>query len=68
MLTYRVYDANSIVFKPTFHPDMLVTAIPPAKKGEGFTLIYPNGEKIVDHHFPNSEKTKYDFVKQKLAK
>jgi len=68
MLTYRVYDANSIVFKPAFHPDMLVTAIPPAKKGEGFTLIYPYGEKIVDHHFPNSEKTKYDFVKQKLAK
>ncbi|HHL2502312.1 TPA: hypothetical protein ACQ301_004445 [Yersinia enterocolitica] len=65
MLTYRVYDTNSIVFKPVFHSDMIVNAIPPEKKGDGYTLYYPNGEKIIDHRFPNSEKTKYDFVKQK---
>lgn len=65
MLTYRVHEPNSIVFKPVFHSDMIVNAIPPAKKGDGYTLYYPNGEKIIDHRFPNSEKTKYDFVKQK---
>lgn len=65
MLTYRVHDANSIIFKPVFHSDMVVNAIPPKKKGDGYTLIYPNGEEIIDLYFPNSEKTKYEFVKQK---
>jgi len=65
MLTYRVYDTNSIVFKPIFYSDMIVNAFPPKKKGDGYTLIYPNGEKIVDRWFPNSEKTKIEFVKEK---
>jgi len=65
MLTYRVYDTNSIVFKPIFHSDMIVNAFPPKKKGDGYTLIYPNGEKIIDRRFPNSEKTKFEVVRQK---
>jgi len=65
MLTYRVHDTNSIVFKPIFHSDMIVNAVPPKKKGGGYTVIYPNGEEVIDRFFPNSEKTKYEFVKQK---
>ncbi|WP_380177461.1 hypothetical protein [Kalamiella sp. sgz302252] len=65
MLTYRVYDSKAILFNPVFHSDMLVNAFPPEKKGDGYLLIYPNGEKLIDHHFPNSEKTKYEFVKQR---
>jgi hypothetical protein len=65
MLTYRVHEVNSIVFIPVFHSDMVVNAIPPKNKGDGYTLSYLNGEKIIDHRFTNSEKTKYDFVKQK---
>ncbi|WP_409075899.1 hypothetical protein ACF2G4_08930 [Pantoea sp. C3] len=65
MLTYRVHEANSIVFIPVFHSDMVVNATPPKNKGDGYTLSYPNGEKIIDHRFSNSEKMKYDFVKQK---
>ncbi len=65
MLTYRVHDANSIVFKPIFHSDMVVNAVPPKKKGDGYSLFYPNGDEIIDHHFPNSEKTEYNFVKQR---
>lgn len=65
MLTYRVHDASSIVFEPVFHSNMIVNAVPPIKKGDGYTLIYPNGDKIIDRYFPNSEKTKYEFVKQK---
>jgi len=65
MLTYRVHDTSSIVFKPVSHSDMIVNAFPPKKKGDGYTLIYPNGEKIIDRRFPNSEKTKFEFLKQK---
>lgn len=65
MLTYRVHDANSIVFNPVFHSEMVVNATPPKEKGDGYTLSYPNGEQIIDHRFPNSEKTKFDFVKQR---
>lgn len=65
MLTYRVHDANSILFESIFHSDMVVNAVPPNKNGGGYTLIYPNGDEIIDHYFPNSEKTKYGFVKQK---
>ncbi|EPB6709996.1 hypothetical protein ACRRGZ_001368 [Escherichia coli] len=65
MLTYRVHDANSIVFEPIFHSEMVVNAVPPKEKGSGYTIIYPNGDEIIDSYFPNSEKTKYEFVKQK---
>ncbi|WP_380177464.1 hypothetical protein [Kalamiella sp. sgz302252] len=65
MLTYRVYNTSEISFIPLVHSDMLVNAFPPEKKGDGYLLIYPNGEKLIDHHFPNSEKTKYEFVKQR---
>ncbi|EFC9828540.1 hypothetical protein LAX18_01460 [Escherichia coli] len=65
MLTYRVHDANSIVFEPIFHSEMVVNAVPPKEKGSGYTIIYPNGDEIIDRYFPNSEKTKYEFVKQK---
>ena len=65
MLTYRMHDTDSIVFAPIFHVNLLVDVLPPEKKGDGYTLIYPNGDKIIDRHFPNSEKTKYEFVKQK---
>jgi hypothetical protein len=65
MLTYRVHDAMNIFFKPDIHSNLLVHAVPPVRKGDGYTLSYPNGETVIDHHFPNSEKTKYEFVKTK---
>ncbi|ELY4299723.1 hypothetical protein SMZ33_000268 [Cronobacter turicensis] len=68
MLTYRIHGASSIVFEPVFHSDMIVNAVPPKKKGDGYTLIYPNGDKIIDRYFPNSEKTEYEFVRQKAIK
>ncbi|WP_380177462.1 hypothetical protein [Kalamiella sp. sgz302252] len=65
MLSYRIQNTNSILFKPVINSDLLVNVFPPEKKGDGYLLIYPNGEKLIDHHFPNSEKTKYEFVKQR---
>ncbi|MFJ3459695.1 hypothetical protein ACIPMZ_22495 [Scandinavium goeteborgense] len=65
MLTYRIYDANNIIFKPNLNSDLLVNVLTPKKRGDGYTLSYPNGETVIDHHFPNSEKTKYEFVKTK---
>jgi hypothetical protein len=65
MLTYRVHDASSIIFEPVLHSDMIVNAVPPKKKGDGYMLIYPSGDKIIDRYFPNSDTTKYEFVKQK---
>ena len=64
-LTYRAHDTDSIIFTPIFHSNMIVNALSPKKKGDGYVLVYPNGERITDHAFPNSEKTKYNFVKQK---
>ena len=65
MLTYRIHETNSIVFQPIFHSDLFVNVLTPKKRGDGYIIIYPNGERLVDHAFPNSQKTKYDFVKKK---
>jgi hypothetical protein len=65
MLTYRVHDATSINFTPVIHENMVVRVFSPKKKGDGYVIVYPNGDKLTDHSFPNSEKTKYDFVKQR---
>jgi hypothetical protein len=65
MLTYRTEGAETITFNPYFHPDLVVNVYSPEKKGDGYVIVYPNGDKLTDHSFPNSEKTKYDFVKQR---
>ena len=64
MLTYRVHDANSILFRLNFHSNMLVNVLTPQKVEDDYILIYSNGEKVVDDYFPNSDKTKFEYVER----
>lgn len=65
MLTYRVHDAKRIYFSPDIHSDMVINVHSPKKPGDGYVIAYPNGEKITDHNFPYSEKTKFEYVERK---
>ncbi len=65
LLTYRVHNVKNIFFKPSVHSNIVINVLTPKTQGSDYVILYPNGEKIADHLFPYSEKTKYDFVKQK---
>ncbi|MTH48864.1 hypothetical protein [Intestinirhabdus alba] len=65
MLTYRVRSVKKILFEPVFHSNLIVEVLSPQQQGEGYLIMYPNGEKIIDHSFPYSKNTSYAFVKQK---
>ena len=65
LLTYKVYQTNKIVFEPVIHLDLLVYALPPNENNNDYVVIFPNGERETDRWFPNSEKTKYKYVRNK---
>ncbi|EAQ4906424.1 hypothetical protein FCJ48_18310 [Salmonella enterica] len=66
MLTYRVHDVKSIFFRPNVHSDKIVNVLTPKKSGDDYVIVYPNGEKVTDHYFPYSDKTKYEYVEKKF--
>ncbi|EOV8960592.1 hypothetical protein ACN6U0_002417 [Cronobacter turicensis] len=68
LLTYRVYNVRNIIFKPNVHSDIVVNVLTPQKKEDDYIILYPNGERVADHLFPFSDKTRYEFVRQKTIK
>ncbi len=65
MMTYRVHNVSSIIFRLNFHSDMIVNVLTPQRKEDDYIIVYPNGDKAIDNEFPNSEKTKFEYVERK---
>ncbi len=47
MLTYRVHDVTSILFKPHVYSDKIITILGPEKLGDKTLSIYPDGTKTI---------------------
>ncbi len=61
MLTFRVHNTGSIIFKPNVHSDKVVNVLGPEKFGEDSVTTYPDGTQTTNAKGPdpiNFEKLK----------
>ncbi|CAI1881003.1 MULTISPECIES: hypothetical protein [Serratia] len=64
LLTYRMHNVKSVIFKPNVHSMKIINVLGPKEFGGDFIITYPDGTKTTDKEEPDYP----DFKKLKMMK